>query len=53
MLNQTSVANFAHWAYMIRALPGDANWYSLPGVGVSVPSFLSQCPGTGPQPAKN
>jgi len=48
MLNQTSTSGFAHWAYMVQSKPGDASWNSLPGVGASVPDFLSQCPGSGP-----
>lgn len=50
MLNQTTAPNFAHWAYMIQSQPGDSNWNALPGVGTSVPLFLAQCPGNGPQP---
>ena len=34
----------SHWAYMLRAKPGDAAWESLPGVGVSIPEFLGGCP---------
>ncbi len=49
MLNQTSSANFAHWAYMVESAPGDASWHSLPGVGLSVTAFLAQCPGDGAQ----
>ncbi len=50
MLNQTGTASFAHWAYMIQSKPGDESWDSLPGVGISVESFLNQCPGDGPRP---
>ncbi|WP_036281290.1 hypothetical protein [Methylocystis sp. ATCC 49242] len=49
MLNQTSTSSFAHWAYMVQSKPGDASWRSLPGVRQSVPDFLAQCPGSGPQ----
>ena len=48
MLNQTSTASFSPWAYMVQSKPGDATWNSLPGVGMSVPDFLAQCPGSGP-----
>jgi hypothetical protein len=50
MENQTSAINFAHWAYMVQSVPGDAHWHSLPGSGMAVPAFLGQCPGSGPQP---
>lgn len=30
----------AHWAYMIQVQPGDPDWDSLPGVGLSVPDML-------------
>ena len=29
-----------HWAYMIQVRPGDPEWDSLPGVGISVPEML-------------
>jgi hypothetical protein len=51
MQNQTGTSSMAHWAYMVQSKPGDATWNSLPGVGVSVDTFLSNCP-AGPQPAK-
>lgn len=52
MLNQTSTASFAHWAYMVQSRPGEASWASLPGVRKSVPDFLAQCPGSGPAPLR-
>lgn len=39
-----------HWAYMTQTRPGLPSWDSLPSSGLSVPAFLSQCPGQGPQP---
>jgi hypothetical protein len=47
MLNQmasgTATMQVNHWAYMVQTRPGDPSWESLPGVGVSVPDFLSGC----------
>ena len=45
MLNQMSSSpnerlRVLHWAYMLRTQEGDATWNQLPGVGVSVPTFL-------------
>lgn len=34
-----------HWAYMTQSRPDEPSWESLPGVGVSIPDFLSHCPG--------
>ena len=34
-----------HWAYMTQSQPDQPSWQSLPGVGVSIPEFLAQCPG--------
>lgn len=31
-----------HWAYMVQTRPGMPSWRSLPGVGESAPTFLSQ-----------
>lgn len=39
-----------HWAYMTQTRPGLPSWNSLPSSGLSVPAFLSQCDGQGPQP---
>jgi len=39
-----------HWAYMLQTRPGLKSWNSLPSVGISVPEFLDQCEGSGPQP---
>lgn len=38
-----------HWAYMLRTHPGLPSWYSLPSAGISVPAFLNQGEGNGPQ----
>lgn len=37
----TSGAQVGHWAYMLPTRPGMKSWESLPSVGVSVPTFLS------------
>jgi hypothetical protein len=34
----------AHWAYMLQTRPGEASFQSLPGVNVSVPTFMQPCP---------
>ncbi|MDR3633175.1 MAG: hypothetical protein P4L84_05010 [Isosphaeraceae bacterium] len=39
-----------HWAYMVQTHPGLPSWNSLPSAGVSVPTFLSEAEGSGPQP---
>lgn len=39
-----------HWAYMVQTRPGRPGWNSLPVAGVSVPEFLGNSQGTGPQP---
>ena len=39
-----------HWAYMVQTHPGLPSWDSLPSVGVSVPTFLAESDGSGPQP---
>lgn len=48
MANQMSSgspsAQVGHWAYMVQSKPGDAAWQSLPGVNMSIPDFLNQCP---------
>jgi hypothetical protein len=31
-----------HWAYMVQTRPGMPSWNSLPGAGVSVPTFLTE-----------
>jgi hypothetical protein len=46
--NQT--LQIGHWAYMVQTHPGLPSWHSLPSVGLSVPAFLSQYDGSGPQP---
>ncbi len=47
MQNQMSTgsasAQVGHWAYMVQARPGSAEWRSLPGVGTSVPDFMEPC----------
>ena len=44
MQNQMSTGSpslqIGHWAYMVQTKPNTASWYSLPGVGVSVPDFM-------------
>lgn len=39
-----------HWAYMVQTHPGLTSWDSLPGAGVSVPTFLGEAGGSGPEP---
>jgi hypothetical protein len=34
-----------HWAYMTQSDSSQPSWQSVPGVGVSIPEFLAQCPG--------
>ena len=52
MENQMSTGNgssqVGHWAYMAQTKPGDAAWRSLPGVQMSMPEFLDQCPDSVP-----
>ncbi len=48
--NPSGQPQVGHWAYMVQTRPGLPSWESLPGVGVSVPEFLSHCPDPGPQP---
>lgn len=43
MSTGSSSAQVGHWAYMVQSRPGSASWYSLPGVGVSVPDFMQPC----------
>lgn len=47
MQNQMSTGSpslqIGHWAYMVQTKPNTASWYSLPGVGVSVPDFMEAC----------
>ncbi len=55
MANQTFPSSsqgslFGHWAYMVQTHPGLPSWNSLPGAGISVPAFLNQVDGTGPEP---
>ena len=53
MENQMSTGNgssqVGHWAYMAQARPGDAAWRSLPGVDMSMSTFLEQCPDSVPK----
>ncbi|WP_145998754.1 hypothetical protein [Methyloterricola oryzae] len=53
MINQMSTGPNAlqvgHWAYMVQTNPRQPSWNSLPGIGVSVPQFLSQCPDNSPR----
>lgn len=39
----SALLQIIHWAYMVQTRPGDRNWQSLPGLGISVPDFLGQC----------
>lgn len=41
MSTGSSAQTTAHWAYMVRVRPGDPNWDSLPGFGLSVPEMLA------------
>ena len=43
-------AQLGHWAYMVPTHPGLPSWNALPGVGVSVPTFLAEAGGSAPQP---
>jgi hypothetical protein len=43
MSTGSSAAQIGHWAYMLQTRPGSASWYSLPGVGMSVPEFMQPC----------
>lgn len=45
-----STVQVGHWAYMMQTHPGLASWNSLPGVGVSVPTFLGEAGGSAPEP---
>ncbi|MDR3623462.1 MAG: hypothetical protein P4L85_29285 [Paludisphaera borealis] len=38
----TEKLQIGHWAYMVQTRPGMPSWVSLPAVGESVPTFLSQ-----------
>ncbi|AMV36750.1 hypothetical protein [Planctomyces sp. SH-PL62] len=46
----SSGAQVGHWAYMVQTRPGMRSWNSLPSVGVSVPTFLSNYDRPGPSP---
>ena len=46
----TLTLQIGHWAYMVQTHPGLPSWESLPSAGVSVPAFLSEAEGSGPQP---
>lgn len=48
MSSGLSVAQIGHWAYMVRTKPGQPSWKLLPGVNLSVPEFLAQCPDNTP-----
>lgn len=45
MFSSASGGQIGHWAYMVQTRPGMASWRSLPSVGVSVPTFLSNYSG--------
>jgi hypothetical protein len=38
----TETLQIGHWAYTVQTRPGKPSWNSLPGAGVSVPTFLSE-----------
>lgn len=38
----SSTSGLSHWSYMISVTPNDPFYQSLPGVGLSVPDFISQ-----------
>jgi hypothetical protein len=42
MFTPGGTIQIGHWAYMVQTHPGLPSWNSLPGVGVSVPEFLSE-----------
>jgi len=48
MVNQMSAGpsgyQIGHWAYMVQTKQGQASWLSLPGISVSVKTFLDNCP---------
>ncbi len=46
----TSGTQIGHWAYMVQTHPGMRSWNSLPSVGVSVPTFLSNYSAPTPTP---
>jgi hypothetical protein len=46
----SATLQIGHWAYMVQTHPGLPSWDSLPAAGISVPAFLGQCAGCGPQP---
>ena len=39
---QNNFTGLTHWSYMISVKPGDPFYRHLPGVGISVPDFISQ-----------
>ena len=45
-----SSVQLGHWAYMLTTRPGRPSWNSLPGVGVSVPTFLGEVSSSAPRP---
>lgn len=49
MSTGTSLTQVGHWAYMVQTKPGSASWSSLPGVGLSVPEFMSFCKDAAPK----
>lgn len=50
MFTVTSSGQVGHWAYMVQTRPGMASWNSLPLVGVSVPTFMSNYSAPKPTP---
>lgn len=45
-----SSVQLGHWAYMVTTRLGRQSWDSLPGVGVSVPTFLGEVSSSAPRP---
>lgn len=41
-MNTMGSIGVAHWSYMISVKPGDPFYQSLPSLGISVPTFISQ-----------
>jgi hypothetical protein len=39
---QNSLVGLSHWSYMINVIPNDYFYQHLPGVNMSVPTFISQ-----------
>ncbi len=44
MISGSSSAQVSHWANMVQTDTSKPSWEALPGVNMSVPIFLGQCP---------